>query len=96
MSSAPAASLGIPPLLSLADIAYLLEGQVQKQTVYTWNITRVGRPRVMPDPDWSFGVTLPTPMWRQEVVLEVLASRGYTIDQKRLGEIRKAQGHPPK
>lgn len=84
----------MPVLLSLADIAYLLDGQVREQTVYRWNIDS-GRQRVMPEPDWMFGVKRPTPMWREDVVLDVLRGRGYEIDPKRLGEVRKAQGHRP-
>lgn len=94
MSTTTTEPLKLPVLLSLADVAYLVEGQVEPQTVYRWNINSGGRARVMPDPDWTFGVKRPTPMWREDVVLEVLKARGYKVDRKRVAAVRRAQGHP--
>lgn len=86
----------IPVLLTLANIAQLIEGQVAKNTVYKWNTDTPKTPRALPVPDLLVGDQRPHPLWRESVVLEFLDGRGYQADKRVLARIRKAQGHPSK
>lgn len=85
----------IPVLLTLGNIAQLVEGQATSTTVYKWNTNTAKRPRWLPVPDLSIGDRRPTPVWRESVILEFLESKGYRVNKRALARIRKSQGHPP-